>query len=210
MTEIRTCAICNKLLKYRQKFTCSHKCLGLYVTKTKNITFKCAYCGKDKTVSLYRYNSEKQRTCSVDCGNKLRLKNLKSIKKTFTCINCNKQFVRFPSMRRGKLAFCSRDCWQTWSANVHVFAGQNNPSWDGGKWEYQRYGGRFNFRDNQLLRQSVFSRDNYQCQDCHSLTKQLNIHHIDGNGHNNQISNLITLCAPCHMSLERKNKRKRC
>jgi hypothetical protein len=69
----------------------------------------------------------------------------------------------------------------------------------------------FLFGGNKSL---VYKRDGYICQDCgitnaesiKQFNRQLNIHHIDGNGanrntkdeKNNDITNLITLCPACH------------
>lgn len=66
------------------------------------------------------------------------------------------------------------------------------------------------------LRKVILERDSNQCQICKTLEK-LVIHHIDGQGYksvnktavNNDIENLITLCAPCHTALhhwQRQNK----
>lgn len=60
-------------------------------------------------------------------------------------------------------------------------------------------------------REQVFKRDNYRCVDCGmtmvqhrtKYKKDLTINHIDGHGRNspepnNAMSNLETLCLPCH------------
>jgi len=60
------------------------------------------------------------------------------------------------------------------------------------------------------LRNIIISRDNFRCVACHSSDK-LSVHHKDGSGgyrskklkSNNEISNLITLCASCHSKLHR-------
>lgn len=63
----------------------------------------------------------------------------------------------------------------------------------------------------------ILSRDNYQCQICgmsrkehyKKYSKDLEIHHIDGNGinkkkidKNNDLDNLITLCCKCHKKID--------
>jgi len=56
---------------------------------------------------------------------------------------------------------------------------------------------------NQSLRKQVFERDNFTCQKCKlkdESTKILEVHHIIPlvfNGED-EINNLITLCADCH------------
>jgi len=51
-----------------------------------------------------------------------------------------------------------------------------------------------------LLREEVFKRDKYQCQNCGAAGVGLNCHHIVpiNKGGTNQLSNLITLCEKCH------------
>lgn len=64
-------------------------------------------------------------------------------------------------------------------------------------------------------RDIVFARDSWICQDCgmsneqHLLifNLQLNIHHIDKNKLNNNLSNLKTLCVRCHAKIH-NNERK--
>jgi len=62
------------------------------------------------------------------------------------------------------------------------------------------------------LQRRVYYRDEEQCQFCKkeltysqnsagSLIPSLHIHHIDRNRKNNDESNLICLCASCHMKI---------
>ncbi len=53
------------------------------------------------------------------------------------------------------------------------------------------------------LRKNVYQRDNWICQECgthcHNSTKRkIQCHHIDYDIKNNDLSNLIVLCASCH------------
>ena len=53
------------------------------------------------------------------------------------------------------------------------------------------------------IREQVFKRDKYQCQNCGTSGARLNCHHIvplDKGGTNN-LSNLITLCEKCHAKI---------
>lgn len=60
-------------------------------------------------------------------------------------------------------------------------------------------------------RELTLQRDGYKCTSCES-TKQLDVHHIDKSGQtenpNNELSNLVTLCKPCHQ-LQHKHDRGR-
>lgn len=51
-------------------------------------------------------------------------------------------------------------------------------------------------------------RDGYRCPDCgrssHELRTGFEVHHKDGNPENNDISNLVALCRPCHNIREGK------
>ena len=50
------------------------------------------------------------------------------------------------------------------------------------------------------IRKKVLERDNYACRICHKdgAEAKLNVHHIDINRKNNNMDNLVTLCARCH------------
>ena len=48
-------------------------------------------------------------------------------------------------------------------------------------------------------RESVFKRDNYACRYCgFKATKHQEIHHVDGDHHNHEATNLLTVCNLCH------------
>ena len=73
-----------------------------------------------------------------------------------------------------------------------------NSSWLGGK-SFEPYGAEF----NDELKAQIKARDNYTCQECgykqEDLEYPLSIHHIDYDKHNNDPTNLISLCRSCHM-----------
>ena len=50
------------------------------------------------------------------------------------------------------------------------------------------------------VRESVKKRDNNKCCVC-STSYRIQIHHRDGNTDNNDISNLMLLCEPCHKGI---------
>lgn len=64
------------------------------------------------------------------------------------------------------------------------------------KWEY--------LIKNESYKVDCIIRDGYKCQDCKDGSKKLLVHHIDNSRKlgrlkiNNNPSNLVTLCSPCH------------
>lgn len=82
--------------------------------------------------------------------------------------------------------------------------GKGGNNWKGGK-SFEPYGIEFNNR----LKETIRKRDNYRCQECFRHQSELRtknnnlykliIHHIDFNKKNNDLSNLISLCRPCHL-----------
>ena len=53
------------------------------------------------------------------------------------------------------------------------------------------------------IREQVFKRDKYRCQNCGASGVRLNCHHIVplNKGGTNQLSNLISLCEKCHAKI---------
>lgn len=74
-----------------------------------------------------------------------------------------------------------------------LLSGENNPQWRGGL-SYEPYGKEFNKR----LKEWIHKRDGYKCQACHRSDRVLVVHHIDYDKRNNEPSNLVSLCRPCH------------
>lgn len=74
-------------------------------------------------------------------------------------------------------------------------SGSNNPKWKGGV--------SFSY-----FKQKVLARDGRICQICgyKEHPEIIEVHHIDGNHGNNDISNGIALCPNCHRIEEFKNK----
>jgi hypothetical protein len=77
-----------------------------------------------------------------------------------------------------------------------------NPNWQGGKLD-----NGYPLKFNEILRESIRKRDNYECQNCgmteeeHLIVEGRNLttHHIDYNKENCKENNLITLCSPCNI-----------
>lgn len=78
--------------------------------------------------------------------------------------------------------------------------GENNPNWQEGI-SFEPYSTEF----NDLLKEKIRKRDKYICQECGSqqntLSRRLDIHHIDYDKKNNNPSNLISLCNSCNLKV---------
>lgn len=87
-----------------------------------------------------------------------------------------------------------RACYTLWNI------GENVHSWMGGV-SKEPYGKAWNNR----LKEDVRNRDNHRCQECgvpqQECSTRLDVHHIDYNKTNNDMSNLISLCHACHTAL---------
>jgi hypothetical protein len=71
--------------------------------------------------------------------------------------------------------------------------GKNNPNWKGGKSR------TYLDRPYKLLAKTIEQK----CSLCNS-TKNLCVHHIDGNHENNSLKNICILCMSCHSKLHWK------
>lgn len=120
------------------------------------------------------------------------------------CEYCHKKFE--VKLSRQKTArFCSSNCLRKWcSENL---AGENSPLWKGGREPY--YGLNWRRQNRRVL-----ERDDYICQICgrEEDGRALDVHHIipfrefglERYKEANQLSNLITLCRPCHVKADRR------
>lgn len=119
-----------------------------------------------------------------------------------TCRYCGTRFRVMRSRRHRQ--YCNSRCYARSRRGVgnHKWNGGLNPFYYGPDWK-------------QIAEQAR-QRDGYRCQRCGKAQKDcpraLDVHHIrpyTSFGHQqfdaaNQLSNLITLCHPCHMMLEGK------
>lgn len=85
--------------------------------------------------------------------------------------------------------------------------GKNHPNYiDGRSYDYapNRYGDDW---DN--IRQLVYRRDNFTCQECGKKNMKLDVHHIIPflDGGSNELDNLISLCRSCHSKITIREKR---
>jgi hypothetical protein len=118
--------------------------------------------------------------CSKKCSNTVNGRKTGGLNKnqfTLICQFCNKEYSVCKS-RINKSRHCSRKCHNTAISREYKHSGINSPHWKGGIQTYRK-----------------FKKSN--CETCNSIN-HLDVHHIDENRYNNNLSNLITLCRSCH------------
>ena len=82
---------------------------------------------------------------------------------------------------------------------------KGNPNWQDGK-NPNRYK-EGNGRAFRAVRKMAMFLDNHECVICTSM-ENLHGHHVDGNAQNNCLTNIVTLCQSCHMTLHGAEREK--
>jgi 5-methylcytosine-specific restriction endonuclease McrA len=194
---------------------CTKSCWDKYQVGKNNPSWKGVGCNK---------------LCKL-CNKEFRIKNSLSLSQVFcskqcywkhnelfghplfqdlhdTCTIC-KISLRITKRKVGKKNFCSRVC-----ADKHhsIFMKEElNSNYVNGQSGYVYHGYAVNWR---IIRDEIRKRDNYRCQLCNieekECDKNLSVHHIDFNKHNNSDDNLITLCERCHNKHHGKKSRYQC
>ena len=153
-----------------------------YVPQPKGIKMKvkikCDYCHKEFELDKTIYNKRRKKSshlyCSHNCSCLAR-----RVRVQIECAVCGKKIERKPSAILGNLSFCSHSC-----AN-----GYNN---------------RFKKKDSEnTYRRQAMEQYPHQCFICgwDKDKRILEVHHIDENRKNNDITNLMILCPICHRYL---------
>lgn len=159
----------------------------------KKITWQAKRC-----LSCSNSKNNKGRKFTLEHRNKLNAKKIKKLE--IKCSQCNKIFLRCPSLIKEK-NFCSLKCKITW------FSGKNSPVWQGGK-SFLPYPSLW----KKQLKEKIRVRDNFICQKCGipelELLQGLHIHHIDCDKNNCAEDNLISLCGKCHISVHNNLRKK--
>jgi 5-methylcytosine-specific restriction endonuclease McrA len=99
----------------------------------------------------------------------------------------DKNWTKKPEVRKKISETCKRK-----GLRPPLTRGKDAPNWQGGK-SFEPYSIDWNTKLKIIIRE----RDNYTCQECGQYGNQ--IHHIDYNKKNCELTNLITLCRSCHM-----------
>ena len=136
------------------------------------------------------------RDC-LDCGKKLRSYPAKY------CLPCSMKYRVLPSNAkekhyrwkggRPKCLTCKKEiAYQAKNCSSCSKLEEKNNSWKGGI-SFEPYSTDW----REILKRAVRERDNYVCKIC-SKEQADDVHHIDYNKKNCNLSNLITLCHQCH------------
>lgn len=171
------------------------------------VEFECKWCGD----TAEAWPAADAEFCTHECANEYQSENpygkgensarWKGGEQEYECDNCGGVAHRQPSTITGKI-FCDQSCHAEYMSEHSV--GKNNNAWKGG---YEPYYG-----PNWLTqRQACLERDGQRCQACGGCEDDvlLVVHHIQPlrtfNGDYeaaNELTNLVTLCRPCHKKWE--------
>jgi len=209
------------ILKRHKHHFCSKRCKGKWLSEAisgekhrlwNKVKVECDYCGKKFLRGPAEVGYYKSHFCSTECYGRWLSENVRGEKCPawrggkieVRCDYCGEKLHRNRyEIEHRKIHFCSSDCFGRWlSINK---SGEHSPLWKGG---YRQLGANW-------LKQSARSRerDHYTCQTCgrEEDGKALDVHHIIPfrefglvrYKEANQLSNLITLCRPCHVKAEK-------
>jgi ribosomal protein S8E len=158
--------------------------------KYSQVEKSCEVCSKSFKIKNYRKDSAKY--CSVECHNQLRYANDRV---KIICLNCKKEATFSPSRKDKNFKFCSIECKRELnSTEVGVRKQQK---------AHQIESRGRNFSRN--IRRHLFKLVEAKCQVCYydKRTYCLEVHHIDENPNNQDLSNLAVLCTFCHRELHK-------
>lgn len=153
-------------------------------TSNKNRIFTEVRCDVCSAIFTRQKRLLKLHTCSIRCNNVLKGSTVE-----VQCSNCGvptfKAKTKLSGSKSGKY-FCSRKC----KDEAQTYMPEIQPS---------HYGSGIS-----SYREKAFRAYKPICMLCgYSNTLALEVHHIDKDRHNNDLSNLKILCANCH-TLEHK------
>ena len=170
------CLHCNKKLGKRQRKYCSLLCSrtvnGFIKKEIIRENSHCLNCNKKLTG---RYQ---KKYCSVSCGTKYSAQKYTSKK----CNYCKDYFLPYYSAQK----FCSRKCFnlnRKYQTKQRILNGTCTKT--------------------NSIKDYLIKKNGHQCEICNliewnSQSIPLDIHHINGDSSDNNLSNLIILCPNCH------------
>lgn len=196
-----TCGQCNtefyvkpSQLKRGHGKYCSRTCS--YLSQQNRVDCVCNQCGKLFQESVSKMKEGKGKYCSKFCYGNSKQNQVECI-----CKQCGGLFTVIPAyIKRGGGKYCSQIC--------HGIAsrGKGHPLWRGG---LRRSRGS----NWSVQKKLAYTRDKGICQHCGKKPvkgkRKFQVHHIkpyrefnDDFLKANKLTNLITLCQPCHSKAE--------
>jgi len=139
----------------------------------------CKVCDKEVTNNYFRCWEHRK----IEKGKNSRP--YRKTGKTILCQNCKAPFY-VKRYRIKSRKFCSKKCF------FNFRRGDKHWNWQNGK-SFEPYAIDW----TETLRRAIRERDKYICKVCGLYG--LDVHHIDYNKKNCELSNLITLCRSCHI-----------
>lgn len=146
----------------------------------------CSVCNKEFSYTAYLSAEKKQprATCSKVCQYRLVSKSgQRRVERV--CKNCSKTYSTIPCFRK---VFCSKKCLYD---HLSKRIGEKNPAW-------RPVGEKSSYRSLRLSVRKEIMDSGYVCEDCLQKNDVMEVHHVDKNRHNDDPSNLVVLCKPCH------------
>jgi len=228
---IRICKICGKEFKIRPakikigkgKY-CSNDCY--YKSKiVDKITILCKACNKKFKVIPSQIN---RKYCSIKCSNlamsgenhpmfgkhqsietKQKISDANSGKKSFWYGKHHsvktKEKMRNGSIGEKSYTYGKHLSKETKRKLSEALSGEKHWNWRGGK-SFEPYTPSF----NQQLKDRIRVRDNFICQLCGvpelECNERLSIHHVDYLKENCSDDNLISLCRPCNIKVNKNRE----
>ena len=160
----------------------------------------CLNCDKIFAAQVRYVKKGEAKFCSTQCVGKHKSKNTSPKKSNVKCALCNKSFYKKPSRMKSKsgLSFCCRkhkDLAQRVDGldeMTPAHYGTATPTLLSKSIETMKF--------NSKYRRIAFTNLPRKCDKCdyNAHIQLLEVHHIDRNRDNNDLSNLKILCVMCH------------
>ena len=161
------------------------------------LTKNCLHCNKEFQANLRDINKGNGKYCSISCSSAYRKGKTKIQEPNCECSFCSKLIYKSPSklkISKSGFIFCSRTCKDQAQKieNLNIFRDMV-PDHYGSSTDYRS----ICFRTKPMI-----------CEDCgyQEVSEILEVHHIDCNRDNNDITNLKVLCPTCHAITHFKTK----
>lgn len=152
----------------------------------KTVSRICEYCKENFIVEMRYVRRGQGKYCNLKCSGAAHGEKVKGELNTH-CSWCNKLYHKKPSTKKlskSGLYFCSRKCKDE-AQKIDGLKELHLPHYNNGSTNYR----------TKALREYL-----NECKRCgwKQVPKILQVHHIDENRSNNDITNLEILCPNCH------------